>query len=266
MRRNRIRPAAALAALLLPLAGVLTPASAQAQESPGAPSSPVAVEQDSDDGSLEAQIIGGTKPESRGIAAISLDGSPHCSGSIIDNYWILTAKHCVRENGGDGPKIAYSRLKVRVKSVYSDTGGGVVAVSLTKSRDLQDLALIKLGRSANAEPVSMATKHSAIGATTYVFGYGITSSSGANDNRLRRGTERVVDNSFPGILTTAIDGKPCYGDSGGPLFKLVDGARYQIGVVSRPPQGDPADCSGGRTVYSSVPNSLGWIKDTMRDF
>ncbi|MFE4056218.1 hypothetical protein ACFXP3_07945 [Streptomyces sp. NPDC059096] len=33
-----------------------------------------------------------------------------------------------------------------------------------------------------------------------------------------------------------------------------------------PPQGDPADCSGGRTVHSSVPNSLGWIRDTMRDF
>ncbi|MEV5318231.1 trypsin-like serine protease [Streptomyces sp. NPDC052687] len=218
------------------------------------------------DGTAETRIIGGTKPESRGMAAISLDGNPHCSGSIIDNYWILTAKHCVRADGGDGDKYAYSRLKVRVKSVYSDSGGGVVGVSLTKSRDRHDLALIKLNRSANAEPVRMATKHSAVGATTYVFGYGTNSTSGASDHRLRRGTERVLDNSFPGILTTAIDGKPCHGDSGGPLFKLVDGKRYQIGVVSRLPQGDPLDCSAGRTVYSSVPNSLDWINGVMRDF
>ncbi|ELS53175.1 S1 family peptidase [Streptomyces viridochromogenes] len=252
-----------LAALLLPFIGALTPTSAHAQDPQGALTTPSA---GGADRTADSRIIGGTQPESRGMAAISLDGRPHCSGSIVDNYWILTAKHCVRADGGDGAKYDYSRLKVRVKSVHADSGGGVVGVSLTKSRDNHDLALIKLNRSANAEPVPLATKHSVIGATTYVFGYGVNSVGGASDNRLRRGTERVVDNSFPGILTTAIDGKPCHGDSGGPLFKLVDGKRYQIGVVSRLPQGDPTDCSAGRTVYSSVPNSLDWIERVMRDF
>ncbi|MER6342986.1 S1 family peptidase [Streptomyces sp. NPDC001595] len=252
-----------LAALLVPLVGALTPASAQPHERQGALTAPSV---SSADGTAETRIIGGTLPESRGMAAISLDGKPNCSGSIVDNHWILTAKHCVRANSGDGDKYDYSRLKVRVKSVYADSGGGVVGVSLTKSRDDHDLALIKLNRSADAEPVSMATKHSEVGATTYVFGYGVNSTSGDSDYRLRRGTERVVDNSFPGILTTAIDGKPCHGDSGGPLFKLVDGARYQIGVVSRLPQGDPVNCSAGRTVYSSVPDSLDWINGVMRDF
>ncbi|MDT9700032.1 trypsin-like serine protease [Streptomyces sp. P17] len=263
MHKGTARSAALLATLVLSLGGALVPTVAQAQDDRGALGKPVA---QSPDGTVEPFVIGGTLPDSDGIAAVSLDGSPNCSGSIIDNYWILTAKHCVRSNGGDGDKYDYSRLKVRVKSVYADSGGGVVGVALTKSRDDYDLALIKLNRSANAEPVRMATKHSEIGATTYVFGYGANTTSGTSDYRLRRGTERVVDNSFPGILTHAIDGKPCHGDSGGPLFKLVDGNRYQIGVVSRLPQGDPTNCSAGRTVYSSVPNSLDWIETVMRDF
>ncbi|MGX4692254.1 hypothetical protein [Streptomyces sp. JNUCC 63] len=72
-----------------------------------------------------------------------------------------------------------------------------MAVSLTKSRDSHDLALIKLSRSANAEPLPPAAKHSAIGATTYASGHGVDSASGRSDWRLRRSTERVVDNSFP---------------------------------------------------------------------
>ncbi|MFE1441898.1 S1 family peptidase [Streptomyces sp. NPDC058739] len=213
-------------------------------------------------------IIGGeTASSSRGLAAIliELGGSEgyqlQCSGSIIDNYWVLTAKHCLY---GPHGRYSDSQVSVRVKSTQWSAGGGVVAVNLTKVRDVHDIALLRLARSADAEPVSLASKHPEPGVTTYVFGWG----TGSVDSKLRRGTEKYqnstqYDDAYggTGLFTKEIDGAPCSGDSGGPLFKLVDGSRYQVGVVSW----GPGDCSGP-AVYASTPVSLDWINDVMRTY
>lgn len=163
-------------------------------------------------------------------------------------------------NGVPDTKYATNRIKVRVKADNWNYGGGVVNVAFPKVRSKKDVAMLKLTRSANAEPIRLATAHPKVGATAYAFGYGADSSP-----YLYRATMKVASNSAndgyggPAILATKGNGITCSGDSGGPLFKLVDGKRYQVGITS------VGDCQS-RTHFASVPSSYDWIKRVMADY
>lgn len=213
-------------------------------------------------------IIGGeTADSSRGMAALHRNGVFRCSGSIVDNRWVLTARHCLYVNG---VRIPDSQLTVRVKSLNRTSGGGVVGISDSKVRTNHDIAMLKLDRSANAEPVRLATANPKVGATTYVFGWGNTCGTTCGPSTLlKRATMRVesIDaNDWHGgraIRASSLNGRFCNGDSGGPLFKLVDGKRYQVGVVSWMIEYCPDD---GNFHFASTPTSLTWIQNVMRDF
>ncbi|WP_158239590.1 S1 family peptidase [Streptomyces carminius] len=241
--------------------GAAGPAAADSAPAPGAGKTGAVGK-----GGPEGIIGGETADSSRGMAALHHNGSFRCSGSIVDNRWVLTARHCLYE-GGD--RIPDSQLTVRVKSRNRTSGGGVVAISDSKVRTNHDIAMLKLNRSANAEPVRLATANPKVGATTYVFGWGRTCADCAPSTLLKRATMRVEsihDDDWHGgraIRASAINGRFCRGDSGGPLFKLVDGKRYQVGVVSAATIGCPAN---GEFLFASTPTSLTWIQNVMRDF
>ncbi|MFB9601447.1 trypsin-like serine protease [Streptomyces roseofulvus] len=197
-----------------------------------------------------AIVNGEYADSSSGMAAVFSNGKFVCSGSIIAERWVLTAKHCV---GGS--------MSVRVKSLDRTTGGGVVTVDDTKVRTNHDIALLHLDRSANAEYVRLASAHPAEGTTNYIFGWGATCGGCNSSVKLKRATVKVTDvnavDYYGGraIQSVKINGLACYGDSGGPQFKLVDGLRYQVGVLSTVGSG----CTSFNR-YASVPTSLDWIK------
>ncbi|MEV4478329.1 S1 family peptidase [Micromonospora coxensis] len=208
-------------------------------------------------------IIGGElQSDADGMAAVLVGGSYQCSGSIVSNYWVLTAKHCLYDSSGN--RIADSRLSVRVKSIYWNSGGGVVYISTSRVRASHDIAMLKLDRSANAEPVRLPTATTKVGATTYAFGWGRTCVSCAPSTQLRRATQYVqsIDDTdlYGGraIRTTGLNGDVCFGDSGGPLFKLVDGLRYQVGVLSA-----GASTCNASAYWATVPESRDWILNVM---
>ncbi|WP_328669043.1 S1 family peptidase [Streptomyces sp. NBC_00328] len=196
-----------------------------------------------------AMVNGEYADSSSGMAAVFSNGSFTCSGSIIAERWVLTAKHCVSGS-----------MSVRVKSLDRTEGGGMVTVDDTKVRTNHDIALLHLNRSANAEYVRLASAHPVEGTTNYIFGWGATCGSCSSSEKLKRSTVKVTDvdsvDYFGGraIQSTKINGLACYGDSGGPEFKLVDGLRYQVGVLSTVGTG----CTSFNR-YASVPTSLDWI-------
>lgn len=245
-----------------PAAADSTPAAADPAPAAGAGTAPSVGK-----GGPETIIGGETADSSRGMAALHRNGSFICSGSIVDNRWVLTARHCLYD--GNNNRIPNSQLTVRVKSRDRTSGGGVVAISDSKVRTNHDIAMLKLNRSANAEPVRLATANPKVGATTYVFGWGRTCATCAPSTLLKRATMRVESinaedwHGGRAIRASALNGRFCNGDSGGPLFKLVDGKRYQVGVVSWMTKGCPSD---SKFHFASTPTSLSWIQKVMRDF
>ncbi|MFJ9381934.1 S1 family peptidase [Streptomyces sp. NPDC101455] len=212
-----------------------------------------------------AVVNGEAAASADGMGALLLDGDFRCSASLVAAEWVLTAKHCVVDSTGDGAKLAADRLSVRVKSLDRTSGGGVVNVDYTKVRTSHDIALLHLTRSANAEYVRLPTVNPAVGTTNYIFGWGSTNGYSGASTYLKRATVEVTDVNAadfyggPAVRSYKINGYACYGDSGGPQFKLVDGLRYQVGVLSTVTSSGGV-CQGYQT-YASVPASLDWINE-----
>ena len=205
-----------------------------------------------------AAIVDGTYATSPdGMAAVHINGEYVCSGSIVDQYWVLTARHCLFDGG---IRVSDSSITVRVKSLNRSSGGGVVQVATSRVRANYDIAMLKLNRSANAEPVRLPVATTKVTATNYVFGWGTTCSGCGASTVLKRAEVLVSDIDSTdsmggrGIQAYKQNGTPCLGDSGGPLFKVVDGLRYQVGVTSQV----DSNCEF-ISYYATVPTSRDWI-------
>lgn len=229
-------------------------------------------------------IVKGTRTDCRywpWMAGIFKKGSKEsfCGGSVINPYYVLTAKHCLSSNR------LLRNLKVKVGCYPESRGREHRAVRRYFNSNGNDISLIKVSPGivfdAFVQPICLpSTTMCQTGfenQIVYVAGTGTTSSGGLSSGHLLQTSVKVVNlntcaKNYKRIGSTitachicaGTGGRDsCQGDSGGPLI-FKKGVYSLIGIVSF---GFGCGLETYPGVYTSVCCNIQWINATIfRDF
>ncbi|MET7375785.1 snapalysin family zinc-dependent metalloprotease [Micromonospora arida] len=181
-----------------------------------------------------------------------------CTGTLIKGNWAVTAKHCSTPSS------------VRVGSINRSSGGTVVRVTRAVNHPSVDVKLLQLASPVTYAPAPIPSTSGAVGTATRIIGWGQTcaprgcGSAPAVANELD--TSIVADSRCSGIngpyeiCTNNTNGNSgaCYGDSGGPQVRRVNGVWNLIGATSRAGNNN-STCATGPSIYVDLPSIRSWI-------
>ncbi|GJQ80491.1 hypothetical protein Trydic_g12385 [Trypoxylus dichotomus] len=207
------------------------------------------------------------------VSLRKLPGIHLCGGSILNNFWILTAAHCM---AGE----TTSKIIAVVGTNALNSGGTAVRVQRIvlhprftfaglKPNDIAMIRLVSaLSYSSAVAPVTLDMEYTITNVT--VIGWGSKRKKGPMSNRLRqlftqtmtiaRCKRYWLNVTANQICTKAKRGKSaCDGDSGGPLIDTS--TKMQLGIASF---SWTSACGVTPDVHTRISEYTVWIESTVK--
>lgn len=178
-----------------------------------------------------------------------------CSGSLIDQKWVLTARHCA------DPAEDITNIQVATGAT-KEFPGNAQRIKKTHISSRGDVALLELSTPIRGiTPVTLSGNYTPrAGDTGTIVGFGLRANQEYSwyqykaQNRVI-GSSRDLYNG-PAVYLEGINGAANHGDSGGPL--IIN--NQVVGVCSKGDVADPGADTNSTVYYANLSAHRSWIK------
>lgn len=223
------------------------------------------------------------------VALYNIENESLCTGSIIDNHYIITAAHCMPVEprnilvlfGTSFKEAAKSKQFIRASDGIAHENYFKTMESIEKTKNISehnwgDIALVEIDQDlppgykpiaisnlTNSEPL----KDNNFAATssqreTLLAGYGLFDGVKGTGSGLLRKTIVSIDNPSYSETEASLDQTngtgACHGDSGGPAYVQVKNKYLLWGITSRGLKDLNNDCSK-YSVYTKISAYKDWV-------
>jgi secreted trypsin-like serine protease len=186
-------------------------------------------------GENRESIVGGTATSAfPAVGALTKNGSPFCTGTVIAPRRVATAAHCLTGIGISGMRFAFGQ------SAFAPTQTiAVVAIQPHPSYDdaqlTNDIGVVTLASDAPVTPIKIlgSMDKSWVGKSLTFVGYGVSNGKTQTGGGTKRSVTMPISQVWSTQFAYQTAGKnTCNGDSGGPAFANVNGELFLAGTTS----------------------------------